>query len=123
MLTIGQKLYYVPSNRFRHTNPHEVTVTATGRKWVTIEIDSVTKRTMRFESTDTRMYLDGGQHSSLGRCYLSKEDYETEQAINARWRSFAKWIECHRGDAPHGVTIERIEQAEALLKVYQEVTA
>jgi hypothetical protein len=122
MYTVGQKLFYAPSKHYRRTPPHEVTVTAVGRKWVTIEMDSATRRTMRFESTDKRMVLDGGQHSSPGRCYLNREYYEAEQAVDARWRSFAKWIEAHRGEAPHGMTVERIEQAETLLKVYEEAT-
>ena len=83
MLTIGQKLFYVPANRYRRTEPHEVTVTAVGRKWVVFKDGNITER---FAITDKCMMVDGGEYQSPGRCYLSKEDYETEQALTARWR-------------------------------------
>jgi hypothetical protein len=78
MYTIGQKLYCVPATKpLLWSPPLNVTITAIGRKWVTISHGGIAGR---FLLADKYMTLDGGKYRSPGRCYLSREDYEAEQA-------------------------------------------
>lgn len=112
-MIVGQKLYYVPANRYRRTSPTEVTVAAVGRKWVTFRDGSITQR---FALTDARMVVDCGQHLSPGRCYIDKDAYETEQAMDRRWNELVKWVDRHKWGPPAGMTVERIDQAIAVLQ-------
>lgn len=112
-MIVGQKLYYVPANRYRRTSSNEVTVTAVGRKWVTFKDGSVVER---FALADPRMEIDGGDYQSPGRCYLSKDAYESEQALGRRWNELVKWVERHKWPPPSGMTVERIDQAIAVLQ-------
>ena len=113
MITVGQKLYYVPANRYRRVDPTEVTVTAVGRKWVTFKDGSITER---FALADPRMEVDGGEYESPGRCYISKDAYESEQVLTRRWNELVKWVDRHKWGAPSGMTVERIDQAIAVLQ-------
>lgn len=75
---IGDKLYFVYSDR-RRGEPQEVTITAIGRKWLSIDkswIPRINKETL---------FADGGQYTSPGQCYLSKDDYERSALRAQRW--------------------------------------
>jgi hypothetical protein len=77
-LTVGQKLWYVPSER--RDKPFEVTVENVGRKWAKIGY--------RLRVDKETLWADGGEYSSPGRCYLSEEDYLRELDFNATWTRF-----------------------------------
>ena len=107
-LIVGQKLWYVPSYGYRRDG-HEVTVEKIGRRWVTLagNCGRIDKGTL---------FLDGGQYTSPGRCWLSREAYEESKAIEAAnvggYRSGL-----HTVRVEPGVTLADIQAAAALLRV------
>jgi hypothetical protein len=107
--TVGQKLWFVPSDT-RWNKAYEVEIKTIGRKWLTLKNDRrVDKETLR---------VDGGNYSSLGRCYLSQEEYEKETALIDAWRELEKRIsKQYWTPSPKSpkLTIEALRQAEKLL--------
>lgn len=107
----GQKLWCVVDFRHgRNINPpsqNEVVVRKVGRKYA--DLDSGERLIL-----DT-MTLDGGQYTSPGKCYLSKEAYDSAEGATLAWRHLKNAMGGWK--APAGVTIADIEAARALLKV------
>ena len=104
MLTVGQKLWCVPSQR--RGSPHEVTVEKVGRKWANIGYrDRIDIETLR---------IDGGEYSSPGTCYVSKQAYEDEIKLGQAWEAFRRSIDY---STPKGITIERIQEAQKILGI------
>jgi hypothetical protein len=112
-LNVGQTLVFVPSG-FRRGQPTEVTVTKIGRKWADIEGTFYTDRI----EIDT-LHADGGKYSSPGRCYLSREEYETEKATGDAWWAFSRTIDGEHS-APEGVTAETIQNVVKQLGLEEE---
>lgn len=106
MLTVGQKLWYVPHQR----QGEEVEIAKVGRKWATTtdhwhpRIDIKT------------LHADGGGSFFSGRYWLSREQYEAQKALNLLWRDFMSHIP-RSGLCPDGVTEHAIRQAAALLNI------
>jgi hypothetical protein len=111
MLQVGQTLVFVPSSR--RGQPTEVTVTKVGRRWADIEPPYIGR-----VDIDT-LSVDGGNHSSPGRCYLSMEDYETEKATNQAWLDFWRTID-RKHSRPKGVTVEVIHNVVEILGLESE---
>lgn len=88
-LEVGQRLWYVPRERGQ---PHEVTVGKVG------------------------LHIDGGEYSSPGRCYLSREEWEVEDATRRAWNGLRVEV-TNRPPAPEGVSPEAIREAAALLRL------
>lgn len=110
MLEVGQRLYYVPSNK-RMGDPEEVEVTKIGHKWAVVNTTSKYAREFGRIGKDS-LILDGGQHSSPGRCYLSQQDYEYQVACCVEWQD----INRRMGYSPkQGVTLDAILEAKRLL--------
>lgn len=109
---IGQKLYRVPHDRRYLANAHEVTITAIGRKWLTVKELSWTREERVDKET---LLVDGGQYSSPAKCYLSKQHYESQLALDNAWRDFVELVHRGRVSVPQGVTLEVIEQVKRLL--------
>lgn len=107
--TVGQKLWYVPGSERRGT-PHLVTITAVGRKWISLDDGYY-----RFEKADATMRIDGGNYMSPGRCYRSQEAWQVETALKAAWKKFREDIIYETNVAPSGMTLERIEEARRIL--------
>lgn len=108
MLQVGQTLWFVP--RVRHLGqPQEVTVAKVGRKWA--ELDG-----RRGRIAVETLAMDGGEYASPGRCYLSREAWESEVALREVWRAFQRQVE-RRGSPPEGVTEDTIRQAVTLLRL------
>jgi hypothetical protein len=107
MLKVGQKLWLVYHER-RRGEPCEVEVVKVGRKWATLNRN-------RGRIDIETLHLDGGHYSSAGRCYLFKEQYESERDLSIAWVGFKREIHDMSGVAPKGVTIEKIKQARELL--------
>ena len=82
-LSVGQKLIYVPSHVNRRTAPmiYEVEVEKIGIRWAYLKGGF-----SRIDRND--LYADGGQYSSPGQCYLSREAYETKLRIARLWETF-----------------------------------
>jgi hypothetical protein len=79
MLTVGQQLWFVPSQR-RCGSAEYVTVEKIGRKWATISngyrIDLET------------LTADGGQYMSPGACWTTKEEWEAATERHQAWFNF-----------------------------------
>lgn len=108
MLTVGQKLWYMP---WRHT-PCETTVSQVARKWATM----VDHRHPRADITNGwPMWADGGQHSSPGVYYQSREAYEEDLRLTKLWQDFANGI--NRVSRNRAITESDIRQAADLLQI------
>ena len=106
-LAAGQKLWYVPDGSLS-LHAREVTIAKVGRVWAAME------GWLKLRISLNDLSADGYGYSSPGRCYFSREEYETELALAAAWGSLRRkvnegWL------APAGVTVEAIEHAAALL--------
>lgn len=105
-LTVGQKLWFVSNHRgFR--DQREVTVLRVGRKWADIG------RRLRIDVES--LIVDGGDYSSPGRCYTSKEEYERIRNRALAWNKFTRDI--HNKNIPDSVTTEDIFEAARLLGI------
>lgn len=109
-LRVGDKLWYVPRER-RDGDGREVTVAKIGRRWATMEgawplrIDMET------------LAADGGEYSSPGSCFASREAYEAYIALVAAWGDFV--MRLTRWRPPAGVDLEWIEAARVRLGLPQ----
>lgn len=101
--TVGQELYYVPGDQ-RWYKPCNVQIEKVGRQYLTIK---GRRNRVNIESMRDENYA--------GTYYLSKEDYETKQAVDEAWVKFTKRIDTHKWKAPDGIGLEQIEQAGKLL--------
>jgi hypothetical protein len=106
VIEVGQKLWLVPSAGY-WGEPREVTVTKVGRKWF------ATDDCGRFDRQSFE--ADGRGYSSPGRCYLSKEEYDTYLGVVQRWRDLRSAIE-RRYVVPN-VTVQDINEAMRILKL------
>lgn len=105
-MKIGDKVWIVWSHHRNNVVPQEATVTAIGRKWITINDRN------RFEIGS--MYLDGKGYASPGSVWSSPEEYHNSLSLNQAWSGIqTAVINAHR--CPDGVTVERIEEARKLL--------
>ena len=96
-LIVGQVLWYQPNDRRR--KGYEVTINRVGRKWAYCH--------GRFGRVD---------RETPGRCYLSRDDYDKQQAIDFEWhRLFYSWKRPY--NAPLDVTLEDIVAARKLLRL------
>jgi len=101
-LTVGQKLWWMPSN-IREFGC-EVTVTKVGRKWAHLD---------NFERIDTKTLVSDGVAWPNGRCYLSQAEHQAELALSLAWQKLCFDLK-HRSQ-PTGVTLESIAAARVLL--------
>lgn len=103
MIEVGQTLWFVPTSR--RSIALDVKVAKVGRKWAYLtNRDRVCMRTLD---------VDGGNCSSPGRCYLSREHYEEARVNDAAWRGLEDAMRYTR--RPENVTAEQINQARRLL--------
>ena len=101
-----QVLWYQPSSSHRHNfSGHTVTVTTVGRKWVQLSDGH------RVEMG--QVSVDGGQYSSPGRLWPSKEACEAYRELCISWEDFSSRVS--RGAPPEGLTLDQLKQARALL--------
>jgi len=115
MLVVGQKLWFVSSNRtwnpLHQIKPgQEVEITKIGNKWVTIS----SARDHRFDKADPSMTIDGKGFSSPGRCFLTQEEFETKRKTQIVWDELRKLISNHYS-YPIGTTIDDILKATEIL--------
>ena len=105
----GDKLYYIPTRNGARDGRY-LTVVKVGRKWA--QLDNSERRPLRIDVNT--LWADGGNYSSPGRCYVSKEGYLAEERANYLCRELARRIGYHPND---GVTISDIQEAAKLLKI------
>lgn len=102
-IKVGDRLWYVP----HHGAPFAVTVARIGRKWITA---GAGWGAMRFDR-DT-LVADGGNYSSPGQAYRSREEYLDSCA------RFEGWIALQRDFAkarPPFPAVDKIAEARRLL--------
>ena len=105
-LTVGQKLWFVPSDR--RGNHSEVTVEKIGRKWATLDC--------RYRIDLVSLRADGGEYSSPGACYLNEQVYLEERMLLSAWNAFKRRIE-HIYQPPIGVDISNIQHVTNVLRL------
>lgn len=72
-LKVGQTVIFCPADS--RNSPAEVTVTAIGRRWVSIA--DMGYGNARFDKGT--LEVDGGEYSSPGRIFLSRDDFNAER--------------------------------------------
>jgi hypothetical protein len=97
MFEVGQKLWFVRS--YRAGGPQEVTVEKVGRRWATLNIR------LRCDASGC---VDGGQYSSPGHCYVSREAYELKMFRIGAWQGFKRSLE--RATMPDHLTTDELTQ-------------
>lgn len=104
MYTVGQKLYFVPAYNAR---PYDVTISKVGRKWLHCQSFG---QSIRVDAKTLRPHEDDAR----GCFYHSQAEYEQRVAPSQAWDEFRRTVA--RGySVPDGVTVEKIQQATALL--------
>lgn len=104
-LTVGQKLWFVPSQRYKPAG--EITVTKVGRKWAETEghrCKRIDMETMR-EDSDV----------APGRAYLSREDYNSKVEISKGIRALRNIID--RWGSSDSLTLDDIREVTRILKI------
>ena len=99
---VGQQLWFVPTDR-RWGTSYFLTIEKVGKKWIHFP----NNRKAEIEN----LLVMSGDHS-LGRCYVSKDDYEASQKIIRYWTALRSSI--HWNPTP-GISVEDIEKACELL--------
>lgn len=114
-LVIGQKLWFVTStNRSRWgANDYYVSISKIGRKWVYVKHTEGGYDKGRIGIDDLRM--DGGDYTSPGECYISKESYEKEKHRNVVWERILNSI--RYSACPKNMSIEKLNEFAELLGV------
>lgn len=105
-LEVGQKLYWVGGHNYNKSGTGEVTVVTVGRKWANLS--------NRYRIDIQTLFGDGGQYNSPGRCYLSREEYESKARLEKSWDTLHRAIR-DRWSVPAGVTEETIHKVMDLL--------
>lgn len=101
---IGQTLYFVATGNYM---PREMAITEIGRKWLHCErgngsIIRVNRETLVVHTSD------GG-----GRVYLSLDEYKNARLVSDAWQALRRDFGYYA--PPRGVTLDKIQQARALL--------
>lgn len=85
-LVVGQTLWWVPFGFVSRSKPGLVTVTKVGRVWAELS--------NRHRIGVVDWMADSKGFSSPGHCYVSKEEYDTEEATHKVWTEFQRRL-CH----------------------------
>lgn len=105
-LVVGQKLWWVASNNQK--TQYEVEVVKVGRKWATLDIDH------KIDLED--WVADGGLYAPPGKCYASKEEYESECTLLNSWKELRQMVNSQH-KPPKGINLEKIEQIKTILSL------
>lgn len=120
MMTVGQKLYFVPRDR-RVGSPRTVEVIHIGRKWATLNGENATNNgsfTWTFGRCDkVTGIVDGKGYSSPGTCWVSREAYESDNLRLAAWEWLRASLQARARPPRPDVTIDDIHAAAKLLGI------
>ncbi len=97
---VGQTLYLSEFNLRRGHYTYPLKIAKIGRKW--LEMDDVTKTRVDIQT----LAIDGGNYSSPGKAYLSKEAYVEEHETSRLWADLKDRVA--RGKCPDLDTVQRI---------------
>ena len=107
-LEVGQKLWFSAP---RYSTSRHVEITKVGREYVYINHGSPNDR---FKLIDDRMRICSQGGSFSGRCYLSKDEFDSELNAEKLWCSLRN--SCSYS-LPHGATAESIREAARILGI------
>ena len=107
-MEVGTKLWYVRTDGTKFDHGQEVTVVKVGRVWATLDTGK--------RISLTTLLADGGDYSSPGRCYTSKEEHDLIRETAIQWKFFRNKIRDFYS-APAGITPDDIDKATKLLKL------
>jgi hypothetical protein len=114
-LKVGQKLYFVYSDR-RRGEPYYLVVKKVGRKWATTSREGWTHDDYRIDVNT--LWADAGHYTSPGRCYISKEDYDEAVTRQVEWDRLREMVKTY--NVPQWMTREKIAQIAKLLDPVSE---
>lgn len=108
-LAVGQKLWFVERDHMGRARGGSLReVTKVGRQWAHLGDNC------RIDITTLRAFYAG--HESPDRAYLSKADFDAENALVKAWGEFFR--KCHHlYRPPAGVTIADIAEAARVLRL------
>lgn len=110
----GDRFFAVEEKIHNRVMTTHVTVTKTGRRWVSFKRDGSTheRKEDRFDRETFR--IDGAGFTSPGRVYPSEEAYREAKHAEAIWREFSRAVDRQYG-VPEGKTkIDILKAADAL---------
>ena len=102
---VGDKFWFQPNERRSWISAQEATVTAVGRKWLTLDIG----RDMRADKLT--LAIDGRGRTAPGRLWPSQADYEAEQDRQTALHGLRRYMESF---ASRELTLEQINAANAI---------
>jgi hypothetical protein len=108
---VGQKLVAVYTLNRKDPAIYPATLTKIGRKWVHFETER--NGTDRFDPDGG--WIDGGQYTSPGKVYPSKEAYELEVTRNEAWDRLRKVVSAE-WSCPGYVTLKEVEDMVGLIE-------
>lgn len=111
MLTVGQKLWFIPQERYQG-DPCEVTVTKVGRQWAAVDGTSQSYRV----DIDS-LVMDSKGYGGVGRCYLSREMYESEKRRQTAWDNLQRRMGSWTTRLHPDVTVDDMQAAAKLLRL------
>lgn len=93
-LVVGQELWFSPTVNLHHRpDSFAVTITKIGRRWA-----NITRGLGRVDVNT--LWVDGAGYTSPGRCWLSKDDWETEQLRQLAWRELEDFVRSNHRAPP-----------------------
>lgn len=106
MFTVGQKLWFVPSQRYLG-EPKEVSITKIGRKWLSVSNG--------MKISIDNLNADGGQYISPGTAYLNRGLYESDLRLNGLWKRLKLIVNAY-AVPPDCMNEQKIQDILALLE-------
>ena len=105
-LTVGQKVWFQPSQTRSHHTPAYWTVVSVGRKWATL----ATEYHREYRLQIGQVWVDAGGYQSPGRIWESREAYESAVERDHAWRKLRSIVgDAYSREAAH-LTTDRINE-------------
>ena len=105
-LTVGQKVWFQPSDKRSYHAPAYWTVKSVGRKWVNLAAEY--GREYRVQVGN--VWVDAGVGSSPGSIWESREAYELAVERDHAWRKLRAAVGDIYSSAPDHLTTDRITE-------------
>lgn len=111
---VGQTLWFERTLNAAPGTGHDVIVTKVARKWVSLARPNFPHHTVYRVPVDCT-YADGGEYSSPGRVWATKEEALAHQELRTEWANLRRDLDRY-AHPPKGITKEEIARLRALLK-------
>ncbi len=103
-LTVGQRLYVVPTQRHQG-DPKWIVVEKIGRRWATCHTPDRYRFPYRVDKNTLR--VDNGGYGSPPQCYVSEEAYQVERDRSALWKELRGRVD-RAYEVPAQVTMDQM---------------